>query len=153
MMRVSRVLLHRPRARRHSCVPTGCPEDSACASIAGYCSSLQPAVQTSLEPDIQTESTPLTAAATVAIPSVTEVNVSQTQLSIVTGECTPTADRRGLEARQRPFPDYCLKVCHIASQEEMVVMNIRPVVGETDELISSMCKGKRAHAPIALFFD
>jgi hypothetical protein len=115
---------------------TGCPEGSTCGSLAGYCSSLESSSQTE----------------TVSSQTLTTSPVTQieTELSTTTGNCAPTAVRRALEPRQRPLPNYCSTVCNIASQEEMVVLNIKSVVGETDELIASMCKGKRLRPPISI---
>jgi hypothetical protein len=49
--------------------------------------------------------------------------------------------RQLLEARQRPFPKYCQKLCNVASKEELNVWEITPKAGETDKLAYSMCLG------------
>ncbi|KAK9443847.1 uncharacterized protein VB005_02372 [Metarhizium brunneum] len=62
-----------------------------------------------------------------------------------TGVCSPDSpSRRDLEKRRYPWENYCTKICHIATKQELFVVNIKKVMGETDQLIDSMCRGMRA---------
>ncbi|KAJ7226193.1 hypothetical protein C8J57DRAFT_1481795 [Mycena rebaudengoi] len=116
---------------RQCCQPTEqhcnnacCPPGSTCAPISGYCSSIRTATQTRT---------------TTSTSTGTSTGTSN---SATTTGCSPLVNgRRLLEARQRPFPDYCLKLCNVASRQELPVWELSSVPGETDQLVYSMCYG------------
>ncbi|KAJ6571555.1 hypothetical protein B0H19DRAFT_662564 [Mycena capillaripes] len=108
------------------CNDACCPPGSACASIAGYCSSIRVTTQTR----------------TTTSTSTSTGTLTRTSSAATTTGCTPSTNgKRLLEARQRPFPDYCLKLCNVASRQELPVWEISSVPGETDQLVYSMCYG------------
>jgi hypothetical protein len=66
---------------------------------------------------------------------------TESAVATSTGGCSPTLGRQALDRRRIDFPSYCNKICYVPNREEMVQLEIKNVVGETDELIESMCKG------------
>ncbi|KAF7374021.1 hypothetical protein MSAN_00282600 [Mycena sanguinolenta] len=103
-----------------------CPEGSMCASMAGYCSSIGTITQTRTTTSISTSTSTSTTTST----------------ALSTSECTPSATSTPLlDARQRPFPKTCVKMCTGASKDELPVWELTSVPGETDQLIYSMCLG------------
>ncbi|KAJ6589942.1 hypothetical protein DFH09DRAFT_1074433 [Mycena vulgaris] len=132
-----------------------CPEGSTCASIAGYCLSIGTTTQTRTTTSTSTSTSTSTATSTAPSitrtttqPRTTTLTFTSTGTSTATSTapsttgCSPSANsRRLLEARQRPFPKTCVKMCTGASKEELPVWELSSVPGETDQLVYSMCLG------------
>ncbi|KAF7288984.1 hypothetical protein MIND_01415100 [Mycena indigotica] len=110
------------------CNDACCPSGSTCASIPGYCSSIRTTTQTRTTTSTSTFRSTGTITTASGLPSTTG--------------CSPASNAaRLLEARQRPFPDFCTRLCNVASRQELPVWELDSVVGETDQLVYSMCYG------------
>ena len=135
-----------------------------CGPEPGYCSHPRMTTRTSISTKTSTKTSTSTSffqeTETIKSTSFGITTKAITRTFLETSSTTSTAtststsvceSSEGLVRRQRPFPDYCARVCHIASKQkgikyEAVVMNIRSVPGETDQLIRSICQGEQDHS-------
>ncbi|RTE68450.1 hypothetical protein BHE90_017172 [Fusarium euwallaceae] len=127
----------------YKCCPNNCcTADGRCGSD-GYCSTL-----VNVEPTRTMSQQTRTSTSTSTRTTSQAPTRASTTAAYTTGGCsTSTPSRRdvNLQARQRyPFEKYCSKVCHVASKQELYVLTIKSIRGQTDQLVDSTCRGMLA---------
>ncbi|KAL2867735.1 uncharacterized protein BJX67DRAFT_352169 [Aspergillus lucknowensis] len=148
------------------CPRSCCPQEGRCGSD-GFCSTLRVTVTTTSTRTTSTRTTQITTTTETTQTTTTKTTTTTTS-SFTSGPCRTASPRelqarddgtglayldfeetglesRDLEERQRyPFEKFCTRACHIATGEEVIVLNLKRIQGQTDQLIDSTCRGMRA---------
>jgi hypothetical protein len=131
-----------------NCCPNSCcPQGGMCGGD-GLCSTLTFGTQTQTRTQSQPRTSTGTGTRTSAQTSRGTATRTSTSSAYSTGACsTSTPSRRDveLEERQRyPWERFCTRICHVATRQEMVVMNLKNIPGQTNQLVDSTCRGERS---------
>ncbi|KAI9369635.1 hypothetical protein BJX61DRAFT_518755 [Aspergillus egyptiacus] len=139
------------RPNELKCPGTCCPPGSECGPQPGYCRRTITTTTTTTAATTTTTSTRTTTqtqteTTTTSVLSTGRCGTSSPRgLNDVDMEASLDFEERDLEPRQRyPFDKTCIRACYLPTRQEVMVLNLKRIVGQTDQLVDSTCRGMRA---------